>query len=72
MVREPLLAVGSADNERPDGSATGCVIEGTVEIAGGADAECEIPETPGCGGGDVGGVGGGIISARRDPISIHT
>lgn len=65
------MKAGCADNERPDGSAIGYAMKGTFEIAGGADAGYEIPGTPVCEGGDAGGVGGGMISVRRHPISSY-
>jgi len=55
------LFITDADSER-DGSAVGCATKGIFEIATGADAECEIPGSPVCGGGD----GGGTISVRGD------
>ena len=68
--RELFLNPGSADNERPGGSAIGCgVVEGAFKIAAGAETECVIPGIPGVG--DTGGVGGGTISLRRDPIRSH-
>jgi hypothetical protein len=48
------LKSGCADDERPDSSAIGYAMKGTFEIAGGADAGCEIPGTPVCEGGDAG------------------